>query len=181
MTQEEFLEFSELMMASVVDSNQLRDYFHSLSALSEESAEIAPVKVAVSSAHTHWKLYVLSSGRNTTVHYNIQYAGGSIGKAAPLQNSETNTLQVFDIDTGSYPNAESITIGYFSNVSYAVLLPAETLFEATSYDKYGRVVAKFDQGKQVELYEYDAAGRLSRITDGEGHILKESRYNTANH
>ncbi len=181
LTQEEFLEFLELMMTSVVDSNQLRDYFHSLSALSEESTEIAPVKVSVSSAHTHWKLYVLSSGRNNAIHYNIQYAGGSIGKVAQLQNSETNTLQVFDIDTSSYPDAESITIGYFSNVSYAVLLPAETLFEAASYDKYGRVVAKFDQDKRVEFYEYDAAGRLNRITDGEGHLLKESRYNTANH
>ena len=124
---------------------------------------------------------MLSSGRNNAIHYNIQYAGGSIGKVAQLQNSETNTLQVFDIDTSSYPDAESITIGYFSNVSYAVLLPAETLFEAASYDKYGRVVAKFDQDKRVEFYEYDAAGRLNRITDGEGHLLKESRYNTANH
>lgn len=181
MTLEELCAFSDLMMTSVVEGNRLRDYFHSPSALSEEPAEVAPVGVSVSPEQEHWKLYLLSSGGKGAVGYKVRHAGGCTGKTVQLQESGAGTLQVFDMDTSGYAGVESITFSSFYNVSYAALFPEGTQFEAVSHDEYGRVVARFDQDGQLELYGYDASGRLDRITDGEGHPLKTSRYHTANH
>lgn len=63
------------------------------------------------------------------------------------------------------------------NVAYVALLPAHVPFEAISYNLDGSVFCKFDQNGRMELNEYDSAGRLTRVKDERGNVIKEYQYN----
>jgi len=52
------------------------------------------------------------------------------------------------------------------------LVPEGANFKATSYNPDGTVYARFDQSGNVEYYTYDAAGRVIKVEDQYGNILK---------
>ena len=62
-------------------------------------------------------------------------------------------------------------------MQYVALLPADVSFEAISYNLDGSVFCKFDQNGCVELNEYDAAGRLIRVVDERGNVVRDYQYN----
>ena len=64
--------------------------------------------------------------------------------------------------------------------SYMALVPEGANFKATSYNPDGTVYARFDQSGNVEYYTYDAAGRVVRVEDQYGNILKTYEYNKLN-
>ena len=55
-------------------------------------------------------------------------------------------------------------------------MPKGTIFEATCYHADGRVFAEFDQSGQLRVYDYDGAGRVIKVLDGEGNILSAYEY-----
>lgn len=60
---------------------------------------------------------------------------------------------------------------------YVALVPAGGEFEATSYNADGTVYCRFDHNCQAERYEYDSAGRMVKVFDRDGNLLKENSYN----
>lgn len=72
----------------------------------------------------------------------------------------------------------SVTVSKpYQNVLYVALLPADVSFEAISYNLDGTVFCKFDQNGHVELNEYDTAGRLIRVVDERGYVVRDYQYN----
>lgn len=123
------------------------------------------------------KLFVLSKGPGGTVSYSVTHAGGTSAGVLTLNSSPGHVLQDFEIDLGQYSGASSVVVNVPPVVTHAVVVPSEALFEAVSYHLDGSVFCRYNQGGQLELNEYDAAGRLERVKDKEGNLLKEYRYN----
>ena len=126
------------------------------------------------------RLYVLSQNITTPISYStIHSTGTAISTVAPVSKPYWN-VQALDLDLGVYNGISSITINsdasIISNVSYLCLVPADCEFEATSYNADGTVFCKFDQTGTMERYEYDGAGRVTKVWDGNGKLLKENTY-----
>lgn len=128
---------------------------------------------------TKWKMYILGS-KPETVYYTISHKGGKNKKNITTVASSYCALQVFDIDLSSYEEITSVVVESprgSDNIAYVALLPADTEFEATSYNPDGSVFCRFDQHGNLEHYEYDASGRLIKVFDRNGNLLKEQKYN----
>lgn len=69
-----------------------------------------------------------------------------------------------------------ISYEWMPYVVYMCLVPADCEFESTSYNSDGTVFCKFDQTGIMERYEYDGAGRVTKVWDGNGKLLKENSY-----
>ena len=91
------------------------------------------------------------------------------------------TLHTFEIDIRSYEGVVSVQVikPPYENLVYMALVPEGIEFEAISYNVDGTVFCKFNQNGQVEFDEYDMAGRLVRVKDQNGNVIKENRYNVA--
>lgn len=124
------------------------------------------------------KLFVLTNNATGSVYYNIAHSGGSSSGSVQLSTTSGYSVQCFDLDLGSYENITSVTVSKPNvNVAYVALLPAHVPFEAISYNLDGSVFCKFDQNGRMELNEYDSAGRLTRVKDERGNVIKEYQYN----
>ena len=124
------------------------------------------------------QMYVLYS-TYADASYTIEHAGESTTVPLLLEGDSTYKVEVIDIDLSEYNNVESLSLknilgGY--TVSYAAVVPKGTIFEATCYYADGRVFAEFDQSGQLRVYEYDGAGRVIKVLDGEGNILSAYEY-----
>lgn len=124
------------------------------------------------------KLFVLTN-RVGHVYYSVKHEGGIAEEEILLPKTSNYVVHVFDLDLNLYKNASSVTVYTSSKyMAYIALVPDNTSFEAISYNLDGSVFCKFDQNGQLELYEYDAGGRLIRVKRRDGSLLKENRYNT---
>ncbi|MDD3036496.1 hypothetical protein [Bacteroides sp.] len=117
------------------------------------------------------KLYVLK-GSDSASGY-ITHAGGETKYTVESNNS--SLLKVYDIDLSSYTGVTSVTAN--PQGMYMALVPEGASFKATSYNADGTVYAQFDQSSNVELYTYDAAGKVIQTKDQYGNVLKEYTYN----
>ena len=63
------------------------------------------------------------------------------------------------------------------SVVYVALVPECMTFEATSYNLDGTIFCKFNQNGQIELNEYDGSGRLIRVKNERGNVVKTFKYN----
>lgn len=179
-TQEEMSEFCGLLMESVMGSGRLWEYLRSPALLADEVIATDPVEVSVAPEHTRWKLYVLSCGRGRCFTCRIRHKGGSTCRTIKLQESDAMTLQKFEFDTDGCEGADRIYLEQISDIDYLVLVPAGTQFEATAYNRDGTVQARFDESGTAELYEYDSAGRVVRVTDETGNPQQTRRYHAMN-
>lgn len=135
------------------------------------------IKITMLPESKRLKLFVLTNGAGV-VYYNIVHSGGSSSGSAQLVTTSGYSVQSFDLDLSSYENVTSVIVSKPStNVAYVALLPANVPFEAISYNLDGSVFCKFDQNGRMELNEYDTAGRLIRVKDEHGNVIKEYQYN----
>ncbi len=174
MTAEEIQWYMQTIVSAASNGN-LREHFASLGVLQEGSMQIEPLEVPLEE-HTRWKLYLLLPAGEHTVSYRI----GNVPHSRSLTATATTPLQVVDIDAGTSASGSTLELTGFGNAAFVALVPAGVTFEATHYDSLGRIVAKFDQSLNLERYEYDAAGRQTKITDRNGKIIQENQYNTLN-
>jgi hypothetical protein len=84
---------------------------------------------------------------------------------------------VFDLDLKA--GTTSVSVEAPSSIAYLALVPTGSVFEATCYNLDGTILCRFDQTGQMELNEYDAAGRLTRVKNRDGNVEKEYQYNVA--
>ncbi len=124
------------------------------------------------------RLFAVVKGYAGYINYTIEHSGGRVSGDFKLSNSSEYSLQSFDLDLGTYENVTSVKISHPSyGVEYCALVPDNVAFEATSYNLDGTVFCKFNQNGQMELNEYDTAGRLVRVKDERGDVIRECQYN----
>lgn len=61
-------------------------------------------------------------------------------------------------------------------LALGAIAPKGIRYEACSRDAAGKIFGKFDQNGLLERYEYDGAGRLLKVYDKDGYLLKEFSY-----
>lgn len=120
------------------------------------------------------RLYVLDGYE--TISGKITHAGGDT--LYTVESISSSKLKIYDIDLSKYTNVTSVAI--YNQGSYMALVPEGANFKATSYNPDGTVYARFDQSGNVEYYTYDAAGRVVKVEDQYGNILKTYEYNKLN-
>ena len=136
------------------------------------------IKVTMIPESKRLRLFVLNNGAVGSVYYSVVHAGGNSPGSVSLTKTPGYSVQGFEIDLSSYENVTSVTVSKpYRSVLYVALLPADASFEAISYNLDGSVFCKFDQNGHVELNEYDTAGRLTRVTDERGNVVRDYRYN----
>lgn len=136
------------------------------------------IKITMLPESRRMKLFVLNDGTGGVVYYNVVHGGGSSSGSVRLTNTPGWFVQCFDLDFSEYEDVTSVTVSKpYANVQYVALLPADVPFEAISYNLDGTVFCKFDQNGHAELNEYDAAGRLIRVVDERGNVVRDYRYN----
>ena len=88
-------------------------------------------------------------------------------------------LVSFDVDLGDLVGVTGVEVDIPSTLEIlsSVFVPCDLAYEMQSYDRMNRLVSKFDGNGQLELYEYDTAGRLIKIIDKDNNIIKERQYN----
>lgn len=124
------------------------------------------------------RLFAVAKDCAGDINYTIVHSGGSVSGTFKLLNSSGYSLQSFDLEFGNHENVTSVRINTpASGVAYCALVPADVAFEATSYNWDGTVFCRFNQNGEMEVNEYDAAGRLTRVKDRHGNVIKEYQYN----
>ena len=124
------------------------------------------------------RLFAVVKGYAGYLNYTIEHSGGRVSGDFKLSNSSEYSLQSFELDLGTYENVTSLKISQPSYlVAYCALVPDNVAFEAISYNLDGTVFCKFNQNGQMELNEYDTAGRLVRVKDERGNVIWEYQYN----
>lgn len=89
----------------------------------------------------------------------------------------SSLLSLYRLDLSSYSQVQSIKLALPSGTDYGLLVPERTDYEATSYNSDGTIHARFDQTGVLQLYEYDASGRIICVKDVYGNITQEYEYN----
>ena len=183
----EYLELTNLPellynMYYLVEQGVIRDpdlfKYRDLAGLSEYLNYTGTIKITVIPESKRLRLFVLNNGAVGSVYYSVVHAGGSSSSSVRLTATPGYSVQSFEIDLSPYENVASVTVSKpYENVQYVALLPADVSFEAISYNLDGSVFCKFDQNGCVELNEYDAAGRLIRVVDERGNVVRDYQYN----
>lgn len=124
-----------------------------------------------------YKLYVISHRPQPGEISLSVKSSGSVSAHRFIINANDWGPQAFDLDLTALSSIEEISLpDAWKNLVYIALVPVDAEFEARSYNADGSVFCQFDHTGQAQRYEYDAAGRLSRVFDREGNILKEMNY-----
>lgn len=124
------------------------------------------------------RLFVLFDGPPSNINYTVETSSKNEAKIIKVLEQERPFLQVFDIDLHDYEDVISVKVDNdLQGCACMVLVPDKVEFEAFSYNWDGSVFCKFNQNRQAEINEYDGVGRLIRVKDQNGNIIKESQYN----
>lgn len=127
------------------------------------------------------KLYVLLKNVSQNISCSITHSGGTAYMSFTPQYSSGYSVQAFDIDLSNYDSVTSIGVyGGIVGVEFLLFVPSGSSFQAVMHNLDDSVFAQFDETGALELYEYDAAGRLIRITNERGEIVKTQNYHVVN-
>lgn len=124
------------------------------------------------------RMYVLHWGY-TNATYVVEHAEGSTTKSVSFEGDSHYKVDAVDVDLSEYDDVLSVSLKDVlerTTIPYAAIVPKGTIFEATCYHADGRVFAEFDQSGQLRVYDYDGAGRVIKVLDGEGNILSAYEY-----
>lgn len=117
------------------------------------------------------KLYILDG--NETASGVIAHSGGKTSYT--VESVSSSKLKIYTIYLGEYSDITSVTT--LGQGSYMALVPEGVNFEAISYNEDGTIYARFDQSGNVEYYTYDSVGRVTKVEDQYGNILKMYEHN----
>lgn len=118
------------------------------------------------------KIYKLDSYSDSET-VKVTHDGGTV--TIPLKPIINSRLKVYEIDLSPYKNVSSVQTGTFE--FYEAFVPDGATFQATSYNTDGTVYCRFDQTGNAEFYTYDDAGRVIRVEDQYGKVVREYEYN----
>lgn len=114
------------------------------------------------------------------ISYSIQHGSSTANFSSGDKSVVAGKWQLlsFDIDASSYSSVSKIKVllPASGETATSVMVPFEAVFEAVSFDSFGQVFCRFNQLGQLERYEYDDAGRLTKKYDREGNLLEDYRY-----
>jgi YD repeat-containing protein len=125
------------------------------------------------------------ASNSVVIEYSVVYIDGRqeyYSKACVVKKSGWSLVNL-DIDISTLPNFDEIDkleVKMSNKAAIGVLVPKGQSFEAKSYDSKGRVFCKLDGNMSLVRYEYDSFGRMLRIYDRDGNVLKEYEYNLVN-
>ena len=129
-----------------------------------------------------------------SVSCKVTYKDGSSQSFQKILNIEKNDWRVgvLKIDLSEQPTPENIVKlevwaplygGIYAGKIYggalAVLSPDGVEYEALSQDQQGRIFCKLNHLMQLERYEYDGLGRVTKVFDQDGNLLRRTEYNEA--
>lgn len=136
------------------------------------------IQVYVSPETKCLRLFALFDGRPSSINYTVKTSSKSEFKIIKVLEQGSPFLQVFDIDLRNYENIISVKVdNNLQGCACMVLVPDKVEFEAFSYNWDGSVFCKFNQSGRAEINEYDGVGRLIRVRDQNGRVIKECHYN----
>lgn len=129
--------------------------------------------------NTNYKLFLLyKSNYNKNCNYSVVHEGGTSTGQLSFNPSPDWKLHIEAIDLSSFSSIDSLILNKPNGFNaYIALVPENALFEATSYNADGTLFCKFNQNGQLERYEYDTVGRVTKVYDNNNNILKEFKYN----
>lgn len=85
-------------------------------------------------------------------------------------------LVTCDLTIPNNTSSLEIDLSGFNSIALSVLAPQNTIFEGYSFDQIGRKFGTLNQQGQLERYDYDPLGRVTRVWDGKSNLLKELKY-----
>lgn len=175
MTYDEMYELLITLMTELQENNgtNLLNYLQTY----REREDFMPQTLAMLAGQADYTLHLVPMEANAVVTYTITHNGGTTERTLELSGLTPGKVKEVSLDLNAYSGASGITITGFGNVQYLAVVPEGTEFEATSYNEDSTVSLKFDPSGHMELYEYDQAGRLIRVRDENGKILKGNEYN----
>lgn len=137
-------------------------------------ATLEDVKIHPSCARL--AVYVLGSA---TFSYQVVYKDGTIQYKTKSLQAIGVQLGVGIIELDNYESIDYIKVNtqYFRS-SFWAIVPEGTEFEARLYNPDQTLHARFNEKAKLEIYEYDPAGRVTKVKDQNGFIMKEYQYNT---
>ena len=136
------------------------------------------IQVHVSPETKYLRLFALFDGGSSYINYTVETSSKSEGKIIKVHEQGSPSLQVFDIDLRNYESIISVKVdNNLQGCVCMVLVPDKVEFDAFSYNWDGSVFCKFNQSGKAEINEYDGAGRLIRVCDHKGRVIKEFLYN----
>lgn len=126
---------------------------------------------------TKYRLFVLTTLTTTgDVSLSIKQGGTTTTRSFTTRANYLGP-QMFELDLTAMTGIEEISLSVLDeNLVYIALVPADSEFEATSYNADGTVYCRFDHNGQAERYEYDGAGRVIKVFDENGNVLQEKSY-----
>ena len=139
----------------------------------------------------HLKAYLLIGKDCASFHYRLDTPEGfrleevSVPVNRPSGPPFTEDywrLYVVDLDLSGNGGQASLSIErsmLAPDLAYVAIVPAEAEFQATCYNSDGSVHAVFDQSGDLRVNEYDEAGRLIGVRDGDGFHLSRYGYHRA--
>ena len=129
-----------------------------------------------------------------TVSCKVIYKDGSSRSFQKKLNIEKDNWRVgvLKIDLSEQPTPENIVRlevsaplsgemykGAIYGGALAVLAPDGVEYEALSRDQQGRIFCRLNHLMQLERYEYDGLGRVTKVFDQDGNLLRRTEYNEA--
>lgn len=113
--------------------------------------------------------YIVSYWTNNTSAFNI--AGTITGY--PVKGQTVNGWTYYQ---HILQNVSSVLISGSGNIDELRLYPADAQMTTYTYDPLFGMTAQTDPNGATTFYEYDSIGRLLRIKDNDGKVLKEYEY-----
>lgn len=129
----------------------------------------------VSPEQQEW--HVALSGYQGALSCLVDCEQGIVKRTLEPATCSSFLLTSYHLDLSSYSQVRSVKIEPPLGTDYGMLVPEGTEYEATCYNADGTVCLRFDHTGELELYEYDASGKILCVKDRLGNILKEYEYN----
>lgn len=153
--------------AQFLDSNRLNSTKNNVSL---ELKKIDPKKTYIA--------YIFSNTANETFSYTVTHSGGKTTDRLMVSGPTHPSVKKVVLDLKKYSDIKSLSIKANESDYFFAVVPSNAEFEATCYNIDGTIFGKFDHIGQLEYYEYDAAGRVTKIFNQNGELVKENIYNT---
>lgn len=137
-----------------------------------------PLKLGKIDPQKTYIAYIFSNTKTETFSYTVTHSGGKTTDRQTVSGPAHPSVKKVELDLKQYSDINSLSITANESDYFFAVVPSNAEFEATCYNLDGTVFGKFDHTGQLEYYEYDAAGRVIKVFNQNGELVKENIYNT---